>query len=435
MHKFINLAILPMAMLAVFSCTPKDQPDDKKPDTKTPAPVISKVTATADLETAISEASLNQSITVFGENFGDLESVTINNISIELRSIYAQETRLDLVVPRQIPSEVNDKLTVTTKGGSAQTNLHIILPKLVINGFKNDFAADEEEVEITGENFDLYQIDKENATLKFNGAPIEMLACTDKSFTIKIPAGTPWPNYNLTPWGQEELEARNHVKNYGEPSYLEISSPGIKSPIKVPFREQGISILTNDLDTWWSGWWPTGIIQAPFTDCPLIADITPYYLWVAYIKMNCAEAWQYENVTYIHWWLPEAAKDVADNPDKYVIKMEILNPSTTPLAKYMRIGSALVEANDNEHFLMWDPASINDGVALNTMGKWQTISFEVTDLFYPLEDGKKSSLVTTAIPATTFDDENTFKIAMQREDPGDVEFYFWNIRIVKKLEY
>ena len=420
----IALMLIPFAFLT--GCK------DKEP-VKTPGPVISMIAAADDVEVEITEASLNQSIAVFGENFIDVQEISINNIGIDVREAYITETRIDLVVPRQIPSDPNDKLIIVTATGKAEKTLIVALPRLVIKGFKNEFAGDGEEVEVVGENFDLYKIDKENATLKFNGAPIEMLACTEKSFTIQIPEGTPWPA-ETTPWGEEDVAARNHEKAYGQPSYLEISSPEISGSVKVPFREQGISILTNDRDTWWSGWWPTGIIEAPFTGS-VVEGITPYFKWVGAIKMTTSDAWQYENVTYIHWWLPEAAKDAAENPEKYVVKMEILNPATTPLAKYMRIGSALVESQDNEHFLMWDPASSNDGIALNTMGKWQTVSFELTDLFYPLEAGKKSSLVTTQVPATTFDDENTFKIAMQREEPGDVEFYYWNVRIVKKLEY
>jgi|GEM_PF-602936 len=421
----LAIAIVPFVFLA--SCN-----KDKEPDS-TPAPVITKIVAADNIDEEITEAALNQSIAVFGENFIDIQEISVNNIGIGVREAYVTETRIDLVIPRQIPANPNNKLIIVAKAGKAEKTLNVVLPKLVINGFKNEFAADGEEVEITGENFDLFKIDKENATLTFNGAPIQMVNCNEKSFSIVIPDGTPWPG-ETTPWGEEDMSARNHAKDYGQPSILEISSPEIKNSIKVPFREQGISILTNDRDTWWNGWWPTGIIEAPFSGT-ILEGITPYYKWAGAIKMNMSEAWQYENVTYIHWWLPEVAADVADNPEKYLVKMEILNPSTTPLAKYMRIGSAIVEGTDNDHFLMWDPASANEGIALNTMGKWQTISFEVTDLYYPLQDGKKSSLVTTPVPATTFDDENTFKIAMQREEPGDVEFYYWNVRIVKKLEY
>lgn len=430
--KLFNFALVALAFAVFAACTPKEEP---KPD----APVITKITSVDDLETELTEVALNQSIAIHGEHFVDVTAISVNTIDLDVREAYVTETRIDVVVPRVIPDNPNNKVIVTTKGGTAEKSVTVNLPKLVIKGFKNEFAADGEEVEIVGENFDLFQIDKANAILKFNGAPIEMKESSATSFSIVIPEGTPWPA-DPYPWHEgDHYTEWNFLKDYGEPSYLSIESPGINGEIKVPFRDQGVvGILTNDRDTWWNGWWPTGIVQSPFDGFDLIKDITPFYKWVGYIKMTTANAWQYENVTYEHWWIPECAKDIEAHPEDYCIKMEILNPATTPLPKYMRLGSALVEAaateNDN-HFLMWDPASYNEGISFNTMGKWQTVSFEVRDLFYPLEAGKNTSLVFTENPAATFDDENTFKIAMQREEPGDIEFYFWNIRIAKKLKY
>lgn len=414
---------------------------EKEKEISTPAPVVTKVTTSLDTETAVTTVSLNESIAIFGENFIDVKSININTVDVDTREAYITETRIDIVVPRVIPENPNNKLIITTAGGTAEFDLTVSLPVLKINGFKNDFADNGEVAEVTGENFDLYQIDKENATLKFNGAEVEMLECTGTSFSFTIPENTPWPEnfgYDYGYVSSGKYENTNFIKDYGnKTSYLEISSPGLDAPVTIPFREMGISILTNDTDTWYSGWWPTGIIaKADFEADPNLAGITPFFEHVGHIKMTTTSAWQYENVTYIHWWIPEAARDIENNPQDYVVKMEILNPSTTPLARYIRLGNALVEGNAevSEHFMMWDPATSNGGLALNTMGKWQTVQFEVKDVFWPIDAGRNTSLVLTETPAATFDDETTFKIAMQREEPGDIEFYYWNVRIVKKIK-
>ena len=430
-------SILFAAVLALFGIC-ACQPDETK---TAPGPVVTKVTTSTDSETEVTSVSLNESIAIFGENFVDVKNININTVEVDIREAYITETRIDVVVPRVIPANPNNKIIITTAGGTVEFSIKVELPILKINGFKNDFTNDGDIAVVTGENFDLYQIDKENATLKLNNVVVEMEECTATSFSFTVPEGTPWPEnfgYDYGYVSSGKYENTNFIKEYGnKTSYLEISSPGLTAPVSIPFREMGISILTNDTDTWYNGWWPTGIISKnDFAADPNLADITPFFEWVGHIKMTTANAWQYENVTYIHWWVPEAAKDIEANPQDYVVKMEILNPATTPLAKWIRIGNALVEGNAevSDHFLMWDPATSNNGIALNTMGKWQTISFDVQDLFYPMEAGRNTSLVFTETPAATFDDETTFKIATQREEPGDIEFYYWNVRIVKKIK-
>lgn len=423
-----------LALFAVCSCQPS--PEDSKP-----GPEVTMVTSASDTETAVTSVSLNESIAIFGANFVNVTSININTVPVDIREAYITETRIDLVVPRVIPDNPNNKLIITTSAGSVEFDLVVNLPVLKIYGFKNDFADNGAVAEVVGENFDLYMIDKENATLKFNGAVVEMIECTANMFSFTVPEGTPWPENFGKDFGyvsSGKYENTNFIKEYGnKTSYLEVSSPGLEAPVTIPFREMGISILTNDEDTWYSGWWPTGIINAnDFAADPNLAGITPFFAWVGHVKLTTTAAWQYENVTFIHWWIPEAARDIEAHPEDYVVKMEILNPSTTPLARYIRIGNPQIEGNADlsEHFMMWDPATSNGGIALNTMGKWQTVSFEVKDLFWPLEAGKNTSLVLTETPAATFDDETQFKIALQREEPGDIEFYYWNIRIVKKIK-
>ena len=103
-----------------------------------------------------------------------------------------------------------------------------------------------------------------------------------------------------------------------------------------------------------------------------------------------------------HFWLDSSAADLLANPEKWCVKMEINNPSGTPLARYIRLGAA--ESEDAGKFYMWDPASSNNGVALNTMGEWQTVQLEVTDLFPPLEEnGQKTCLKIATDPYNNTD--------------------------------
>lgn len=154
------------------------------------APVIRKITASADTATAISVASLNQSIAIFGDNLARVTEVRINDISLDLSQVYAKRHRLELVVPRVLPGTVTNTLTIKTALGETTTPLTVTLPELKIKGFSNDFAADGDTVQVLGSDFDLYKIDSISATVKFNNQDIRIFNCSQNGFSIEVPEGT-----------------------------------------------------------------------------------------------------------------------------------------------------------------------------------------------------------------------------------------------------
>lgn len=368
------------------------------------APTVRKITTSADTTQAISVAALNQSIAIFGDNLSQVEGIRVNDVELDLSQVFAKRHRLELVVPRILPGEVTNTLTIKTNLGETTVPLTVTLPDLKITGFLNDFAVDGDTVQVIGSDFDLYKIDSINATVKLNGQDIRIFNCLESSFSIQVPEGTP-------------LE---------ETSHLTIASPEIDKAIDVPFREVGIPILTNNSNTWEQGWWPTGIIGGgPDSD-----PAAPMYTWYVALKKSYSGAWQYDNIMITHFWLDDNAADLLANPESYYVKMEILNPEETPLARYVKMGNPNLEG-DNLLY-NWDPAVTNNGVSLNTMGKWQTVAIEAIDVFRG-KDGKKTSLTIATQPYVNYDELNDFKMAMNRELAGDVEFYFWNIRFVKKI--
>lgn len=368
------------------------------------APVVRKITASADTTTAISVASLNQAIAVFGDNLAHVKEVRINDIDLDCSQVYAKRHRLELIVPRVLPGTVTNTLTIRTDLGETTVPLAVTLPELKIKGFSNDFAANGDTVQVTGSDFDLYKIDSTQATVRFNDREIRIFDCSESGFSLQVPAGT----------------------STEETSYLTVSSPETDTPVRIPFREKGIPILTNDDRTWVNGWWATGIVQAG----PDSEPAAPLFKWYVTLKKTYTGAWQYDNIMITHFWLDDSAADLLANPGNYYVKMEILNPAEVPLARYIKIGNADLEG-DNLLY-NWDPAATNNGVSLNTMGKWQTVALEVTDVF-PGNDGKKTSLKIASQPYVNYDEFNNLKMAMNRELAGDMEFYFWNLRFVKKI--
>lgn len=368
------------------------------------APVVRKITASSDTSTAISVASLNQSIAVFGDNLSKVTEVYVNDISLDLSQVYAKRHRLELIIPRQLPGKVTNTLTIKTRLGGVDAPLTVTLPDLVIRGFSNEFASDGDTVQVIGSDFDLYKIDTVDAVVKFNDREIRIFDCNAEKFSVQIPEGT----------------------SVDETSYLSISTPELNSPVKIPFREKGIPILSNDENTWRNGWWATGIRQV----VDGVEPAAPLFKWYVTLKKTYTGAWQYDNIMITHFWLDDNAADLLANPENYYVKMELLNPVETPMARYVKIGNSDLEGEGLMYD--WDPAATNNGVSLNTMGKWQTISLEVTDVF-PGKNGNKTSLKIAQQPYVNYDEFNNFKMAMNRELAGDMEFYFWNVRFSKKI--
>lgn len=376
------------------------------------APVIRKITASSDTSTVITSAALNQSIAIFGDNLAYVQEIKINDISVDLSEIYAKRHRLEMVIPRVLPGEVNNILYIRTSDGEVTAPLEVVLPELTVSGFSNEFAADGDTVRVIGTNFDLYQIDSVNAKVQFNGSDIRIFDCTATSVSLQIPEGTP-----------EDT-----------PSSLTISTPQVDNPVQVPFRDEGIPILTDDPHTHMKGPWFDGssCVCLNLADNPDAEPEAPLFDFYVDVKATATGSWQYFNVFITHFYLEESARDLVNHPEDYVVKFELYTPSNVPLAKLVKIGFA----EDDYGFIYdWDPSATNGGVSLNTMNQWQTVSLEVTDLF--CKDGQCYLKISESPDPYAGDgaaDYNNFKMALNRELAGDWEFCCWNFRFAKKLE-
>lgn len=410
--KTIYLKYIASALFVVFamiSCSDVVNMNDGWDDDLSAdgAPTVRKIAASADTTKVISKATLNQSIAIFGDNLAHVKGIRINDVDVDLSQVYAKRHRLELVIPRVLPKEINNLMIIKTALGEITLPLTVIVPDLKITGFSNDFALDGDTVQVVGADFDLYKIDTLNATAKFNGEDIKIFNCQEKSFSIQIPKGTP----------QEET------------SNLTITSPEVSGSISVPFREKGFAILTNDERTWQGGWWESSAESGIKQVGPDSKPAAPMFKWYVLLKETYAKEWGYTNIMVTYFWLDNSATNLLAHPENYYVKMEILNPEKTPLNRYILIGNERLDAE--KLLYKWNPLT-EEGVSLNSRGKWMTVALEAADVFRG-KDGKKTSLIISDKPYMSGDDANKIKMAMNPELPGDVEFYFWNIRFVKKI--
>lgn len=396
----IYTLIFASVVLFTASCSDPVNYNDNYDDQLTSygPPSVRKIAASQDTTVSISEGTLTQMISIFGNNLTDITSIYINDVEVDLSTIYAIRSRITLPIPRVIPMEVDNQIKITTKLGTTSTTFKVNSPELKIDGFYNEFAHDGDTVKVVGKNFDLYEITKELATLKLNGADIEMVDADAESFSIAIPKNTP---YN---------------------SVLSISTSKLETSKEIRFRDRGYPILSIEDPVGVNGaWLPNG---NELTDGTRAGDPKP--LVGKYFRIHGTYgAWDWVNVTYARFDMTDA--DIINNPQNYYVKYEINNNIKYPLGKIIRIG----RPNDAGLNYEFDPTAYNGGVTLNTYGQWKTVTFELLDLFKSNVESEVGIKTCLQLPANA-PDRNHFIIVYQPEKAGEADFSVTNFRIVKK---
>ncbi|MFV0417430.1 MAG: glycan-binding surface protein [Dysgonomonas sp.] len=408
----INSLIITSLMLFAVSCsdvvTYNDGYDDQL--TSFGPPTVSKITLASDVKTAIEDAYIADMITIHGDNLAEVESIYINDIEINLSTVYARRTGITLPVPRSLPLEIDNKVKIKTRLGSVSTPLEVTIPDLVMDGFYNEFALDDDTTRIIGDFFDVYDITKELATVKLNGTELPIIESSETFLSIRIPEGTP------------------------ANSVLTISSPRMESPVDLKFRNMGYPILDmNDLGgTNWA--WIDDDNGNKYgykyvTDGENNGD--PETLGGNFFRFHGykdgAPYGQYDwvNILYARFDMTDA--DIINNPQNYYMKFEINNNPKTPLKPLIRVGRNSEGGKNYE----WDPKIFNGGLSLNTNGQWKTLKFELLDMFrsndYPAVQNKTNLLLPEDAS-----DRNHFIIVYNPLEAGDADVSLMNFRIVKK---
>lgn len=337
----------------------------------TGAPVIVKITNIADSSLVISVAEMDQMISIYGTNLSNVTAIFFNDVQTELSKVYAVNSRIVVPVPRSIPTNIDNTLTIITELGTTGTNFEVEVPDLVLSGLYNEFATAGDSVQIQGNNFDLYQVDEENGKVMLNGTELSIHNATATSFYVKIPEGT------------------------ADNSVFEISSPVISVAKEISFRNWGTTILN-----YYDGVW--GDTQAYMTDGSASGDPIPLYGIDTFQRIaKTFDAWSW-NTPY-GGGFDLSDEDVVANPQNYDVKLEMLTKSDKPLS----IG------NLNIGNYSWNPGE--GGISFNTYGEWKTVKFELTDVLDGLQIGW-----------------NGFSIVFQPTDGITADFSICNVRIVRK---
>lgn len=363
-----NISLSAMAILAFASCS--DVVDYSVPDrtTNSGAPAISQIYDVQDTGYVVplNGGVLNQMIHIKGQNLANAKKIRFNDVDVDVRQVYATTDEAWVKIPRVIPGVQNDILLYETDKGTTEINFPVSIPSVEIEGLKNEFALQGNQVQITSDYMDLYGFNDttetspakvyiENVDAGYR-KEIHCDSCSEKFTSIVIPKDCP----------------DNSLIHF---SWHEIS--GDKT-VTLPYRMTDQLMFGNfngDLG-WWNDW-GKGLV----TDGTNSGD--PESLGFGFLRVKGTyDAWSWNSTGFgCNWkWF-----DASAHPENYVLKFEVATNSSNPFKNYGDNGASgsknggynLTLQAGGEGRCQFDPVSMGIN---NTYGKWVTVSIPLTDV-------------------------------------------------------
>ena len=387
-----NISLSAMAILAFASCS--DVVDYSVPDrtTNSGAPAISQIYDVQDTGyvAPLNGGVLNQMIHIKGQNLANAKKIRFNDVDVDVRQVYATTDEAWVKIPRVIPGVQNDILLYETDKGTTEINFPVSIPSVEIEGLKNEFALQGNQVQITSDYMDLYGFNDttetspakvyiENVDAGYR-KEIHCDSCSEKFTSIVIPKDCP----------------DNSLIHF---SWHEIS--GDKTAT-LPYRMTDQLMFGNfngDLG-WWNDW-GKGLV----TDGAKSGD--PESLGFGFLRVKGTyDAWSWNSTGFgCNWkWF-----DASAHPENYVLKFEVATNSSNPFNNYGDNGASgsknggynLTLQAGGKGRCQFDPVSMGIN---NTYGKWVTVSIPLTDVLkggsLPTAEGQFIALELVMQPNT-----------------------------------
>lgn len=339
LYRVLHL-LLPLlgCMLFFAACSDDDSQDGIAGPLK-----FTKVTSTTDFDIPLTTGALGNWIVLHGENMNGVKGININGIDCDMHDVYVERSKITLRVPRELPAEATNKITiVTVDGASVEMNFPIELPELKVTGIENEFCFVADTMKINGANFDLYNISKEKDAVVIVGSQeVKLYESFADYVSFIVPAST-------EPGDKVYLK---YTDNDGRPQQTKV--PGA-------FRDEtGIQMDFENYGGWGGGDW--------ITDGSKAGDPKPCNGKFSRLVRNSPD-WEWLEWTAV-WTIEGTAPKAAwDNPVEWCVRFEILTKKS--LTK-----KAIVFNGDVSGY-RWEPWQ---SVEFNTYGKWRTISIDMTD--------------------------------------------------------
>ncbi|TPG61759.1 glycan-binding surface protein [Hymenobacter nivis] len=308
------------------------------------APSLSGVTSTTDRTAANTSGNLADWVIVKGDNLCNVSKLSFNDVDVSLADAYVTATEITVQVPRVVPKNVTNTVTVTTAGGTAQTSYTLSIPAMAVTSMANEYAAPGQRGAIVGSNFDLYEVTPAKGKLLWNGTALAITKTTADSVYFVVPA-------NATPGATLKL----------------VDSNGKETA--VPGRYKDDRNIVFGYDTGGSVWGGNTYITTGPTPAPING---------AFLRVNQAiGAWAWTEFTVNNTIALPAG--VVTNPNNYVLRFEVntLKPFNANVIKFAIDG----DAGSGTNTYLWAPAT-----PFNTRGQWSTMTVPLSAFIKKAED-------------------------------------------------
>ena len=294
-------------------------------------PTASNVTSTTDRSTANATGSLADWVIIHGTNFCSVSKVSFNDVDVSLADAYVTATEITVQVPRSIPKNVTNTITVTTPGGTAQTKYTVAVPAMGVTGLANEYAAAGQRCAIVGSNFDLYEVTPAKGKVLWNGTALAITKTTADTVYFTVPA-------NATPGATLKVVDGNAKET------------------AVPGRYKDDRNIIFGYDTNGSVWGGTDYI----TTGPSPAPINGPYV---HVSKSIGDYQWTEFSVHNNIVLPA---DVVSNLANYVLRFEVntLKPFSSNAIRFSIDGDV-----DAVNTYWWAPTA-----PFNTRGQWRTMT-------------------------------------------------------------
>lgn len=176
---------------------------------------ITRISTVTDREQGLEVANLAQYIIVQGTGLDGVKSILVNDVPVDMSNAYTTANEITFPIPRVIPVEVNNLITLSTATESTTAPLSVFIPDLRVDGMYNEFTPAGGTMKIVGDFFDLYEITTESGQLNGyfenpDGTPITLN--TDYLGVSRGDAPKAGPFENVVSGVQEIVVWRGHHK-------------------------------------------------------------------------------------------------------------------------------------------------------------------------------------------------------------------------------
>lgn len=384
------MVLLAGVLLLGSACNDVVTYNDGYDDGTTPhgAPAIEYVASVDAPDSPITDGVLAQMVMLRGKNLSQVRSISFNDIEVDLEEAYAVNSAITVPVPRTLPKEVNNTITVITSRGTVTTPFTINIPDLKITGFYNDFVQPGDTTMLKGENFDIYGITPEEGSITVDGTPLIILSAPD-TYSLEVKVPTAVTGNNLT---------------------AEITGSQQETPVRIKLRQCDLMLTdftaVNDNTVW--PWGHPNITDGTNTGDPENAVVGGAFARFQGTLNAWSDARIFDCKTAV---IP---KEILDDMENYDLVFEVLTKPTTPLKPGFRFEGAGNPAGTGiSGSDYWYPAGTTSAplAAVNTYDEWMTCRVPATYRFGVGGDAGRRDLGMVMFDRTSSNMELDFSLA------------------------